>query len=124
MKKLALLIAVIMSLLTFSFVLATEGEDVLLIAPAPEATEENAEEGIVTITSEDEVAETEPTEGNGEVVDTANNEEVTTEDGTTPVVISTDDTETTKSNSTIIGAIIAIVIVVVVVALAALVQKK
>ena len=63
MKKLALLIAVVMSLLTFSIVLATEGENQLLIAPAPEATEEN------TVTTTDEgnvVAEPEATTENTE----------------------------------------------------------
>ena len=42
MKKLALLTAVIISVLVFSIVFATE-ENNLLIAPAPEANEENVE---------------------------------------------------------------------------------
>ena len=130
MKKLALFMAIVMSLLVFSFVFASE-EDILLIAPAPveEIEEQNdiatgaeeiptaIEEGeSIDITSNPEVISTEDTSKDPEVIST----EETSED---PVVISEETTET-KSNSTIVGAIIAIVIVVVVVALAALVQKK
>lgn len=118
MKKLALFMAIVMSLLVFSFVFASE-EDILLIAPAPaESTEELNDDAIVTEEVPADVEENETVEitADPEVTDAEDISEA-------PVVISEEATET-KSNSTIVGAIIAIVIVVVVVALAALVQKK
>ena len=121
MKKLSLLVAVIIAVLAFSVVFATE-EEPLLISPAPNAEEETMTTTSVETTGEDIAAE--PTE---EAVEpsTENVEPTaeTTEVQEAPTVVSTNETEQ-KSNTTITGAIIAIVIVVIIVALAALIQKK
>ena len=128
MKKIALFMAIVMSIMTLSFVFASE-EDVLLVAPAveDEIEGETIEDGEATEPVEITAAEDgEIVDGEGEEIAAPANEEPTTND--TPTVISSnvaaDDTTNTKSNKTIVGAIIAIVIVVVVIALAALVQKK
>ena len=134
MKKIALFLAIVMSLLSFSLVLAndnlraTSEEDVLLIAPAEPKEEvkeeENVDAGPAVVTEGEVVAEpTEETPATDPVPeDTTPVAEEPTANNTTnsPVVVE----EAPKSNSTIIGAIIAIVIVVVVVAIAALIQKK
>lgn len=122
MKKIALLTAIIMSLLAFSFVLANEDDNVLLIAPAEEVTEGNIDgEEIPGEIEENPDVDIATPDEDIQVISAP----VETDDiSTTTVETDTTDTTEAKSNSTIIGAIIAIVIVVVVVALAALVQKK
>ena len=126
MKKIALFIAIVMSIMTLSFVFASE-EDVLLVAPAAEdeSADVTLEDGEGAEPIEITAEEGEIVDGEGEDIAAAPEEETTTG---TPTVISandtTDDSTNTKSNKTIVGAIIAIVIVVVVIALAALVQKK
>ncbi len=134
MKKIALFLAIVMSLLSFSLVLAndnlraTSEENVLLVAPAEPTEEvkegENVDAEPAVVTEGEVVAEpTEEAPATDPVPEdtTPVAEEQTTNNTTnSPVVVE----EAPKSNSTIIGAIIAIVIVVVVVAIAALIQKK
>ena len=135
-KKIALLISLVM-IFSFSCVFAsevlvseqettepevtttaTEVEEVVE-APEAEVTGEEAvpEDGEAVVEPEEnaevisEPVETEPVEGNAEVVSSAPAED-------------TESTTSSQGNGTVVGAIIAVVIVIAVVAIVAVLQKK
>ena len=119
MKKLLFLLTIVLTL--FTVVVATES-DVLLISPAPDATNEVVE----NVEDSAEVVPEDATEESAEKVDDTT--ESTPTDSEVPTtgteVDDTEETTTSGSNSTIVGAILDIVIVVAVIALVALLQKK
>ena len=131
MKKLALLIVSFVFVFSLSAVFATEEENTLLIAPAPEASEvlsgeemtimENTEEAILSGEKTLEEAVT-----SGEEATTIGSTTEPTTSETAPTVTATEDSANTSSssnNGSVIGAIIAVVIVIAVVAIAAILRK-